>query len=214
MGRISKWFPPFTGVIFAVLVAVISILFGQGQDATKKSAQEIVNHYTDHNTREIIGAILVVYAAASIIFFGAWLRRVLRDAEGPGGILSAVVLGAAAAFAAGAAAAGSIHFALADLADDINPVALQAINGIDYDMFFFFPVGLGTLILATGISSVRHGALPKWLAWVSVVFGVLFFSPVFFIFFYIGPLWFLAVGIWGIRSALREEAPPAAPATA
>jgi hypothetical protein len=207
MGKTSKWLPPFMGVVFALLVVAITITIGSGQDATKKTAQEIVDHYKDDQTREIAGSILIVYASASIMFFGGWVRRILRDAEGPDGILSAVAFGATVAFAAGAAVAGSIHFALADLADDISPVALQAINGIDYDMFFFFPVGLGTLILATGISGVRHGALPKWLAWVSVVFGVLFFTPVFFIFFFIGPLWFLAMGIWGMRRAVGEAAP-------
>jgi hypothetical protein len=212
MGKISKWFPPFTGIIFAILVIVISILLGQGQDATKKTAQEIVNHYKDHSTKESIGAILIVYASASALFFGGWVRRLLRDAEGPDGILSTVAFGGAVAFAAGAAVAGSIHLALPDLADDINPVALQAINGIDFDMFFFFPVGLGTLILATGISAVRHGAMPKWLAWVSVVFGALFFTPVFFIFFYVGPVWFLVVSIWGIRHELGSGPAPAAPA--
>jgi hypothetical protein len=212
MGKISKWFPPFTGVLFVVFVVAITILIGMGQDATKKTAQEIVNHYTDHNTRESIGAILIVFASSLILYFGGWLRRLLRDAEGPGGILSAVAFGGAIVFAAGAAVAGSIHLALADLADDINPIALQAINGIDFDMFFFFPVGLGTLVLATGISAVRHGALPKWLAWVSIVLGVLFFTPAFFIFFFVGPLWFLVVSIWGIRHELANGAAPAAPA--
>jgi hypothetical protein len=115
-------------------------------------------------------------------------------------------------FSAGAAVAGSIHLALADLADDINPIALQAINGIDFEMFLFFPVGLGTMVLATGISAVRHGALPKWLAWASVVLGVIFVSPAFFVVFFIGPLWFLVVSIWGIRHELGEGAAPAAPA--
>jgi hypothetical protein len=209
MGKISKWFPPFTGIIFVLFVVAVTILIGQGQDATKKTAQEIVNHYKDNNTRESIGAILIVFAAASLLYFGGWLRRLLRDAEGPDGILSAVVFGAAVVFSAGASVAGSIHLALPDLADDINPVALQAINGIDYDMFFFFPVGLGTLVLATGISAVRHGALPKWLGWVSVVLGVIFFTPAFFIVFVVGPLWFLVVSIYGIRLALREDAAPA-----
>jgi len=108
--------------------------------------------------------------------------------------------------------AGSIHLSLADLADNISPIALQAINGIDFDMFFFFPVGLGTLILATGISAVRHGALPKWLAWTSIVLGALFFTPVFWVLFFIGPVWFLVVSIWGIRHELGEGAAPAAPA--
>jgi hypothetical protein len=212
MGRISKWFPPFTGILFAVLVVAITILLGSGQDATKKTAAEIVDHYKNHGGKDTVGAILIVYAAATVIFFGGWVRRVLRNAEGPDGVLSAVAFGGAVAFAAGAAVAGSIHLALPDLADDINPVALQAINGIDYDMFEFFPVGLGTLMLATGISAVRHGAFPKWLAWVSLVFGVLFFTPAFFIFFYVGPLWFLAVGIWGIRHELSKGAAPTAPA--
>jgi hypothetical protein len=210
MGKISKWFPPFTGIIFVALVVAITILIGQGQDASKKTAQEIVNHYQDNNTRESIGAILIVFASATLLYFGGWLRRVLRDAEGPEGILSAVVFGAAVVFSAGAAVAGSIHLALPDLADDINPVALQAINGIDFDMFFFFPVGLGTIFLATGISAVRHGAFPKWFAWVSVVLGVLSFTPAFFIIFFIGPLWFLVLSIIGIRRAVSDGGAPAA----
>lgn len=209
MGKISRWFPPFTGVIFVALVIAITILIGQGQDATDKTAQEIANHYNDNSTRESVGSILILFAAVFILYFGGWLRRLLRDAEGPDGILSAVVFGAAVVFSAGAAVAGSIHLSLADLADNINPIALQAINGIDFDMFFFFPVGMGTLILATGISAVRHGALPKWLAWVSVVLGVLFFTPVFWVEFFIGPLWFLVVSIHGIRLAVKEAPAPA-----
>ena len=209
MSTISKWFPPFTGVIFVALVVVILILIGQGQDATDKTAQEIVNHYQDNNTKESIGAILIAFASVFILYFGGWLRRMLRDAEGPDGILSTVVFGAAVVFSAGAAIGGSIHLALADLADDIDPIALQAINGIDFDLFFFFPVGLGTMILATGISAVRHGSLPRWLAWVSVVVGVLFFSPVFWVDFVAAPLWILIVSIIGISRATRSEAAPA-----
>jgi hypothetical protein len=209
MGKISKWFPPFTGVIFVALFVVILILIGQGQDATKKTAQEIVNHYNDNNTKESIGSICIGFASVFILYFGGWLGRMLRDAEGPDGILSTVVFGAVVVFSAGAAVGGSIHLALADLADDISPVALQAINGIDFDLFFFFPVGLGTMILATGISAVRHGSLPRWLAWVSIVVGVLFFSPVFWVDFVAAPLWILIVSIIGISRATRSDAAPA-----
>ena len=80
MGRISRWFPPFTGVLFVAFVVAITILIGQGQDASKKTAQEIVNHYQDHNTRESVGAILIVFASSLILYFGGWLRRLLREA--------------------------------------------------------------------------------------------------------------------------------------
>ena len=210
MGRISRWFPPFTGVLFVVVVVLITILLGQGQDASKKTAQEVVQHYKDHSTKESIGALLIVYASMLMLFFGGWLRRILRDAEGPGGILSTVAFGGAVAFSAGAAVAGSIHLALPDLADDINPVALQAINGIDYDMFEFFPVGLGTLALAGGISIVHHGAFSKWVGWVGIVAGVVFFTPGFFIAFVLVPLWILIVSVIGIRRAGASGAAPAA----
>ena len=209
MGRISRWFPPFTGVILAILAVVITALIGQGQDATDKTAQEIVNHYQDNQAKEIIASICIGFAGVAVLYFGGWLRRLLRDAEGPDGILSAVVLGGAAVFAAGAAVGGSIHWALADLADDLDPIAIQAINGIDWDFFMFFPVGLGTMILATGISAVRHGALPRWLAWASVVLGVVALTPVFFALFFLGPLWLLILGVYGMRAATRT-APAAA----
>ena len=209
MGRISRWFPPFTGVILAILAVVITALIGQGQDATDKTAQEIVNHYQDNQAKEVIASICIGFAGVAVLYFGGWLRRLLRDAEGPDGILSAVVLGGAAVFAAGAAVGGSIHWALADLADDLDPIAIQAINGIDWDFFFFFPIGLGTMILATGISAVRHGALPRWLAWASVVLGVVALTPVFFALFFLGPLWLLVLGVYGMRAATRS-APAAA----
>jgi hypothetical protein len=149
-------------------------------------------------------------AATFLLFFGGWLRRLLRDAEGPGGILSAVALGGAIVFSAGAAVGGSVHLALADLADDIDPVALQAINGIDSNLFMFFPVGLGVMLIAGGISAVRHGSLPKWLGWAGIVAGALFFTPAFFVALVLVPLWILVVSILGIMGSRSSGAAPAA----
>jgi hypothetical protein len=210
MGSIGKWFPPLCGVIAVVLGVVVTILTGQGQDATKKTAEEIANYYRDNNTKESIGSILIGFVGVFVLFFSGWLRRVLRDAEGPDGILSSVAFGAGVVFAAGAAIGGSIHLALPDLADDINPVALQAINGIDYDMFEFFPVGLGTLALAGGISIVRHGAFAKWVGWVGIVAGAVFFTPGFFVAFVLAPLWILIVSVIGISRAGASGPAPAA----
>ena len=35
MGKISKWFPPFTGVLFTVFVVAITILIGQGYEESR-----------------------------------------------------------------------------------------------------------------------------------------------------------------------------------
>jgi hypothetical protein len=209
MGRISNWFPPFAGVIFVVFFAAVVILIGGGEDATKKTAQEVADHYKDNDTEEGIAAFCMGFAALFSLYFGGWLRRVLRDAEGPDGILSAVAFAGVIVFAAGATIAGSVHLALTDLADDINPIALQAINGIDYDLFMFLPVGLGTMTVAAGISALRHGAFPKWLAWLGIVVGVLFFSPAFPVGLVGVPVWVLIVSVMGI-SRTRSAAPAAA----
>jgi Domain of unknown function (DUF4386) len=212
MGSISRWFPPLTGAIAVAFGIAVFILIGEGQDATEKSVQEIVQHYQDNEAKESIGALCIGLAATFTLYFAGWLRRLLRDAEGADGILSAVVLGAGVVFAAGAAVSGSIHIALPDLADDIDPVALQAINAIDYDMFMYFPVGLGTMVLAAGISVVRHGALPTWLGWLGIVAGGLFFSPGFFVAFFAAPLWVLIVSVIGVSRARPRPAPgPATP---
>ena len=210
MGKISNWFPPFAGILFVAFFVLAVVLTGEGQDATKKTAAEIVDHYQDNEDKEFIASVGIGLAATFSLYFAGWLRRVLRDAEGPDGILSAVAFGGALVFSAGAAIAASVHIALADLADDIDPVALQAINGIDYSLFVFFPVGLGTMAIAGGISVIRHGAFPKWLGWLGIVGGVLFFGPAFFVALVLVPLWILIVSVMGI-SRSREEAAPAAP---
>ena len=209
MGKISDWFPPLTGVIFVAFFVAVFVLLGDGVDATEESAQQVVDHYQDNETKEFIASICIGFAATFFLFFAGWLRRILRDAEGPNGILSAVTFAGAIVFAAGAAVAAGIHVALADLADDIDPVALEAINGIDYSMFFMFPVGLGAMAIAGGISAVRHGALPKWLGWAGIVAGALFFTPGFFVALLAVPLWILIVSLIGIRRAGAGRAPTA-----
>ncbi len=215
MGKISRWFPPFCGLLAVLLAVAVSILIGEGSDATKRTAQEVVDHYKDRGTRDGIGSFLIALVAIAVIYFGAWVRRFLRAAQGPDAILPTVAFGGAVVFSAGAAVAASVHFALADLADDsvMSPVAIQAINGIDYDLFLFFPVGLATMVLATGISAVRSGVLPKWLAWAGVALGALGYTPGFFFVYFLAPLaplWIIVLSIIGMRRETAPESPAAA----
>jgi hypothetical protein len=205
----NRWVAPALGVLFVALFVAITIIFGEGQDATDKSAQEVVDHFKDNDTKETIGALLAGVAAITGLFWSGWLRRVLRDAEGPGGILSAVAFAGMIVFAAGAIFSATLHLEMADYADDtdvIDPVVIQTLNAIDWSNFMFFPVGLGTLLLASGISVVRHGAFPKWLGWLGIASAILFVTPVFFVGFVLIPLWILIASIIGISRAGGEAA--------
>jgi hypothetical protein len=209
----ASWVAPLTGVIFVVLFAAVLILTGEGKDATEESAEEIIDFYQDNEAKNIIASFLIGLAAIAMLFFGGYLRRLLRDAEGPNGILSAVAFGGAIAFASGALVGGNIHFALTELADEtpdpVDPSVIQSLNAIDNFFFFFFPVGLGTLLLASGISVVRHGVLPKWLGWLAIVCAVAFITPAFPIGLVGGPLWILIVSVMGIMRARGSAGSPA-----
>ena len=106
-----------------------------------------------------------------------------------------------------------IHLELADYADNtdtIDPAAIQALNAFEFNFFMFFPVGLGTMLLASGLSVIRHGAFPKWVGWLGLASGILFITPAFFVGFVLAPLWILIVSIIGISRARAGGATPTA----
>lgn len=209
----KSWIGPAIGIVFVVLFVAITILFGDGKDPADNSAQEIVDFYKDNDVKQTIAAFLVGFASIAALFFGGWLRRVLRDAEGPDGWLSAVAFAGVIVFAAGAIVSGTLHLELADYADNtdtIDPVVLQTLNAFEFNFFLFFPVGLGTMLLASGLSVIRHGAFPKWVGWLGLVSGILFVTPVFFAGFVLVPIWILSVSIIGISRARAGGAAPTA----
>ena len=102
-----------TGVAF-LLLAIISIAVGGGEppDPTDDSAQEIIDFYVDEEDGVWIGAILQTLAAAALVFYGGYLRKVLHAAEGAGHTLSYVVLAGATILATGLALDATINIAL------------------------------------------------------------------------------------------------------
>jgi hypothetical protein len=208
MQRSTAWVAPATGIVFIALVIVAIILVGEGQDATEKSAEEIAAFYQDNEDEQSIGAFVVGLASVFFLFFAGHLRRLLRDAEGPGGMLSAVSFAGAIVFVTGAAVVATINLALADLADDIDPVALQAINGITWDYYIPFVVGMTPFLFAAGLCAVRTGALPKWLGWIAIVLGVASYTPVGFFAFLLGLVWILVVSV---MLTVRARSTPGAP---
>jgi hypothetical protein len=138
-----------------------------------------------------------------LIFFAGSLRRALRAAEGEGGVLSALVLAGAIVLATGAAIDATILFAIAEAAEDIEPSAVQALQALwDND---FLPLAMGTqvLLLAAGLSIVRHGALPKALGWIAIVLAILSLTPLGFAAFVGGGLW---IAVASVLLTLRERA--------
>jgi hypothetical protein len=209
MQRSSReWLIPLTGVLFIIVVIVAFILGGEPPEA-KEGGVKILQHYRDNKGSIQASSLLIALGMLLFVFFWGYLRQLLREAEGPNGMLSALILVGAAIFATGAAIDATIAFALAEAADDIRPVAAQAIEAIwDND---FLPLGVGVVVidLAAGISIIRHGVLPKWMGWILVVLAIVGATPAGFISFLATGLWIL---IASVLLSLRARRGPQTPA--
>ena len=199
---------PLTGLLFFILAIITFAVSGEPPDATDDSAQEIVDFYVDEDSSQMVSAVIATIAGSLFVFFAGSLRRVLRDAEGPGGMLSAVAFAGAVIFALGLALDSTITFALADTADDIDPAAVQALSALWNNDFLPFAMGIQIFLLATGIVVVRSGGLPKWLGWVAILLAVIAVTPIGFASF-IGAGLFVA--LVSVLLTMRGRTSPAAP---
>ena len=208
-----EWLVPLvTGLGFFVLLIVSFIVIGEPKDADHPP-QEIAQWYLDNKDAAEIGAFISVVAAALLIFFGAYLRKVLDAAAGGRSMLAVLPLIGLAIVGVGAAIDNMLIFVAAEAADDIPAPEIQTIQAIwDND---FLPLFLGVLVFnwSVGIAVLQTGALPKWLGWLAIVAGVVSLAgPIGFFGALLAALWILIASIMLSMRARQATAPPPAPA--
>ena len=168
------------GIVFVVaLVAesVISTGVGLTQD---DSAGKIASGLHEHRERLLVIAYLsVIYAAAFVIYLSK-LYDLLRDGTDGLRTLGTLVL------------VGGVLFVALHAVSDIGITGLlgaklasfgsQHDHGVSYTLYLITfaldSVGdvFGSLsAVAAGLLIIRSGALPRWLGWVAICAGILFF---------------------------------------
>ena len=207
MGRDKGWLVPLTGVVFLVVVIVGLMISGEPPDPADDSAREIVDFYVDNKSSVMAGSFLEGLAAALLVFFGAYLREVLRVTAGGKDFLSTAAFAGLLLIAVGFTVDGSINLALAETAEDIDPAGVQALTALWHNDFVPFAVGSVVFLVAMGISVLQHGALPKWIGWIAILLAVIGLTPIGFVAF-IGSG--ILIAIIGVVLALRGRAKPAA----
>jgi hypothetical protein len=199
---------PLTGVLFVVLLIASFAIAGEPPEADEPVA-EIVEHYVDNDDAIWASTLIGGLAALSLLFFGAYLRKLFAAAERPdGGVLSALVLTATAIIAVGAGIDLTISVALVEAAEDVDPVAVQALQALWDNDFVPIAIGIVLLLLSSGLSIVKYGALPKWLGWVAIVLAIIGMTPIGFFAFPAGGIWVIVVSILLAVRAGRTAASP------
>lgn len=204
MDRSKEWLLPLTGVGFVVVLIVGFVVGGEPKSADEP-VNEIVEYYVDNKDTIRAGSFLGAAAGLLLIVFGSYLRGVLRAAAGPGEMWSLIAFIGLVLVALGFAIDVTISLALAEAADDIDPVAVQALQALwDND---FIPIALGVLcfLLGTGITVVQTGVLPKWLGWVMLLLVVVGLTPLGFVSAIVAAILVLVISI--VLSLRARSAP-------
>jgi hypothetical protein len=194
---------PTAGILAAITFVVGVVMASNSPDSNDNNAQ-ITSWYADHGHRVtvIVGAFVLAFFGLFLLWFAAGLRQRLRLAEGPEGRLANVALGGAvlcvgliwvggallAAIPAGQELGDANALTVSDVARFVPSAGFGAI--LIYGMF-----GAIALIDATSVVIWRTGVLPRWLAWLGFVVGVLLLFGVVFLPMIALPIWLIAASI-------------------
>ena len=176
--RRYAWVAGILYVIALVAETVVGLL--GGSVSQNDSAAKIANVLYDHRERLLVITYLsVVYAAMFLIYLGR-LYDLLRGNTDRSRFLGSLVLAGGALFIA-------LH-AVSDiginglLGAKLASFGFQHDQGMSYTLYLLTygldSVGdvFGSLFaFAAGVLVIEHGVLPRWLGWVSILVGILFF---------------------------------------
>lgn len=208
MQQQSTWerLAPLTGLVF---VAIVVFVFATGGSTPgdHDTAQQVQAFYGQHHDKHMTLAFIMAISIPFLLFFISILRYELRRAGGTGQLANAAFAGGVLA-AAGFGILAFVHLALADAGGSVKTIGTtQALNVLDNNDFLPMAAGMGVLVLAGGLSAIRHGGLPKWLGWAGVVIGAASFTPAGFFAFLLSGIWVVIVSI--LLTLGRQSAAPA-----
>jgi hypothetical protein len=193
---------PLSSFLFVALVIVSGIVGGTAPYFDEPGSK-VLAFSNDHDSAVMAGAALFALAALFLIVFVTALHRTLRRAEGDGGgVGSTLGFGGALIATVGMLLFAGVSFTLGDAAQYLDPSSAVLLDALSEDLVVFaLGVGVAALMIGSGGSILRTGALPRWLGWAAIVLGVIAPTPAFFAAAIGTFAWSLVVGVLLSRRA-------------
>jgi hypothetical protein len=176
--------------------------FAPDDPAANVDAAVLVDGYVLHGPgRLAVVLALFVAAAFAVVVFGAGLRRALA-AQCPAGSLvpdvaAAGTLLVAALCLVGSGPATEVFFSLLHAEESDPDVTASLVRTMDTLPWVWG--GLALTVGAVAVAALRHGAAPRWLGVVSVVFTVLVgglaMAPLQYLAGMVGAIWLVLAGV-------------------
>jgi magnesium-transporting ATPase (P-type) len=210
--RARRWLI-WTGPLFAVLFLVVTLVLEGDTPGEKASGAEVMKHFNSHQGRTLIEVFLAPLAATLLVLFAGEIRTRARE-RGQRGTGPTALLGGAVLFAASMLSGAALSLALVTASDHKQSQVAETLNVLSNDSWIPFIGGIAIFLIGAGMTALSTGLLPKWLAWVALVGGVVSLAgPGGFVGYFVAPLWMLVAGIvLAVRTERAEAVTPMQPA--
>jgi magnesium-transporting ATPase (P-type) len=210
MTRISwERLAALAGVAFVVLyVAAFALGIEVGE-----SDREILDYYADSGNRakEVVAFFLIAAAALAFLLFASSLRSLIARAEQAKAMLATLAwaggTACAALILAGNAVSRATFIAMSD-EFQLDPNTRRIVEEVGFLLFASGALAAILLVVAFSLAALRHGLLPRWLAWAGFPAAALLTLAIAFVGFLVLAVWVLAVSA---ALALRRNSARAGP---
>ena len=167
----SKWerWGAATGYLVLAL-GVAGAAFERGAPPANAPVEQSLAYFATYRRELLSQSLLFVLSAGVYLWWFGSLRSFLLRAEGETGRLSSVAFGAGVIWAGIQMVFQSAQIALAmGATGDITPALAGLIGDLTYALSVIAYVPMAVVLAAVAVVSLRSGALPAWLGWLSAL---------------------------------------------
>ena len=150
----------------AMYLTAIALLPLRATDSGSRG-EAIVANVSDHRSRLLASYLIFALGLAALVIFAAGLYRIIRRAEPEDGWLAMASV-ASAVGAAGIFGAGIASFMVVAYRPATDPAVVRAFWDAGWIAINIAGFGFVAWIAIITVATLRHGALPRWSAWVAI----------------------------------------------
>jgi hypothetical protein len=205
--------------IVAVVLWIVSVVITENTNLPDDDDPlAILGWFRTESSAILAGSFLFMLGCLFFVIFVGALRARLVASEGEGAFLTAIAFGAGLGVGFFTLLIPGPNLAGALAKDELVPQAAQALVVVDDAFFVGAELSAALMLVAAAFVILRHGALPRWMGWVGLLFALwLLIPPIGWAGLLLGlPLWTLAASVlmWmrpsgEVESGRGSSKPPA-----
>ena len=190
---------PLSGVGAVILIAAGFAAAGS-TPSDDAPVSEIVAFYTAHDAAQVASGVLLSLGALFFLVFCAALVSALWRSSAARLWLVVCFVGGLL-FVVGITIAAGLAVFIGNLAEGLDPAALQALHEANLLVVFPWTVGASAFLLGASVAVLRSDPLPAWLGWMALVLGIVAALPSHVLggaLYHIGIVSIAGLGIWTV----------------